>query len=66
MHYYLLLSNIDRCHKDELIMKLVKYALINGNMGLEQIFDEGNTMLNKFDTHSLITYYDFYLFTHIY
>ncbi|KAK2413291.1 putative disease resistance protein [Trifolium repens] len=39
--------------KDELIMKLVENGQINKNMCLEEIFDEGNTILNKLDAHSL-------------
>ncbi|KAK2359721.1 putative disease resistance protein [Trifolium repens] len=41
--------------KDELIMKLVDNGQINKNMCLEEIFDEGNTILNKLDAHSLIS-----------
>jgi len=41
--------------KDELIMKLVDHGQINGSMCLEEIFDEGNTILNKLESHSLIS-----------
>jgi len=40
----------------ELIMKLFDKGHINGNMCLEEIFDEGNAILNKLDAHSLISY----------
>ena len=50
--------------KDELIMKLVDNGQIDGNMCLEEIFDEGNTILNKLEAHSLISSNNFRVFTH--
>ncbi|CAJ2669276.1 unnamed protein product [Trifolium pratense] len=50
--------------KEELIMKLVDNGQINKNMCLEEIFDEGNTILNMLDSHSLISYEFFGLCTH--
>ncbi|WJX80920.1 Ulp1 peptidase [Trifolium repens] len=41
--------------KDELIMKLVDNGQINKNMCLEEIFNEGHTILNKLDAHFLIS-----------
>ncbi|WJX80944.1 Ulp1 peptidase [Trifolium repens] len=41
--------------KDELITKLVDNGQINKNMCLEEIFDEGNTILNKLEACSLIS-----------
>ena len=46
--------------KDELIMKLVDDGQINGKMGLKEIFDEGNTILNTLEAHSLISIYNNY------
>ncbi|XP_039683745.1 probable disease resistance protein At1g61300 [Medicago truncatula] len=56
---YCALFSIDdegwKINKDELIMKLVDNGQINENMSLEEIFDEGNTILNKLESHSLIS-----------
>lgn len=46
----------DEFQKDELIMKLVDHGHINGSMCLEEIFDEGNAILKKLESHSLIRY----------
>jgi len=56
--YCALFSVVDeggKINKDELIMKLVDNGQINKNMSLEEIFDEGNTILNKLESHSLIS-----------
>ncbi|XP_045794652.1 probable disease resistance protein At5g43730 isoform X6 [Trifolium pratense] len=50
--------------KEELIMKLVDNGQINKNMCLEEIFDEGNTILNMLEAHSLISSEYFGLYTH--
>jgi len=47
-------KNLD--NRVELIMKLFDKGHINGNMCLEEIFDEGNAILNKLEAHSLISY----------
>ncbi|XP_039683743.1 probable disease resistance protein At1g61300 [Medicago truncatula] len=56
---YCALFSIDdegwKINKDELIMKLVDNGQINENMSLEEIFDEGNTILSKLESHSLIS-----------
>jgi hypothetical protein len=39
-------------------MKLVDNGQINKNMCLEEIFDEGDTILNKLEAHSLISFND--------
>ncbi|WJX75443.1 Ulp1 peptidase [Trifolium repens] len=51
-------------NKDELIMKLVDNGQINKNICLEEIFDEGNTILNKLEAHSLIKIGEDYVFIH--
>ncbi|RHN44598.1 putative P-loop containing nucleoside triphosphate hydrolase, leucine-rich repeat domain, L [Medicago truncatula] len=53
--YCALLSTDTLIEKDELIMKLVDNGQINGSMCLEEIFVEGNTILNKLESHSLIS-----------
>ncbi|CAJ2669272.1 unnamed protein product [Trifolium pratense] len=50
--------------KQELIMKLVDNGQINKNICLEEIFDEGNTILNKLVSHSLIRSGYFWVYTH--
>ncbi|WJX80955.1 Ulp1 peptidase [Trifolium repens] len=50
--------------KNELIMKLVDNGQINKNMCFAEIFDEGNTLLNKLEAHSLISVYQDLVFTH--
>ncbi|WJX80928.1 Ulp1 peptidase [Trifolium repens] len=50
--------------KDELIMKLVDNGQINKNMCLEEIFNEGHTILNKLEAHSLISVYQDWVFTY--
>ncbi|KEH21828.1 LRR and NB-ARC domain disease resistance protein [Medicago truncatula] len=56
---YCALFSIDdegwKINKDELIMKLVDHGHINGSMCLEEIFDEGNAILKKLESHSLIS-----------
>ncbi|WJX80954.1 Ulp1 peptidase [Trifolium repens] len=54
----------DQIEKDELIMKLVDNGQINKNMCLEEIFDEGYTILNKLEACSLISSLDNMEFTH--
>ncbi|KAK2359726.1 putative disease resistance protein [Trifolium repens] len=50
--------------KYELIMKLVDNGQINKNMSLEEIFDKGNTILNKLKSHSLIGILNYLVITH--
>jgi len=52
--------DLDQIKKDELIMKLVDNGQINESMCLEEIFDEGNTILNTLEAHSLISIYNNY------
>jgi len=54
----------DEFQKDELIMKLVDHGQINGSMCLEEIFFEGNTMLNTLESHSLISFDCYLVVTH--
>ncbi|XP_045794649.1 probable disease resistance protein At1g61300 isoform X3 [Trifolium pratense] len=49
------IDGFDEDDEEELIMKLVDNGQINKNMCLEEIFDEGNTILNKLVSHSLIS-----------
>ncbi|KEH21833.1 LRR and NB-ARC domain disease resistance protein [Medicago truncatula] len=62
--YCALLSTGTLIEKDELIMKLVDNGQINGSMCLEEIFVEGNTILNKLESHSLISLYNNKVATH--
>lgn len=54
----------DEFEEDELIMKLVDHGQINGNMCLEEILVEGNTILNKLQFHSLISLHYYFVVTH--
>jgi len=54
----------DEFEEDELIMKLVDHGQINGSMCLEEIFVEGNTILNKLEAHSLISLHYYLVDTH--
>ncbi|KEH21826.1 LRR and NB-ARC domain disease resistance protein [Medicago truncatula] len=54
----------DEFEKDELIMKLVDHGKINDSMCLEEIFVEGNTILKKLKSHSLISFHYYLVATH--
>ena len=54
----------DEFEIDELIMKLVDHGQINGSMCLEEIFVDGNTILNKLQSHSLISFGYYLVVTH--
>lgn len=62
--YCALLSSTYECDKDELIMKLVDNRVINEIRCLKEIFDEGNTLLNKLESHFLLSSHGFCVFTH--
>jgi len=57
-------ANENSKNRVELIMKLVDNGQINENMSLEEIFDEGNTILIKLEAHSLITFFNNFVYTH--
>ncbi|GAU14096.1 hypothetical protein TSUD_169210 [Trifolium subterraneum] len=59
--YCALLSN---CTKDDLIMRLVDCGQMNKNICLEEIFNEGNAILKKLDSHSLISFDEDHVFIH--
>ncbi|XP_024627161.1 probable disease resistance protein At1g61300 isoform X2 [Medicago truncatula] len=52
--YCALLSSPSIRNKKELILKIVDNGVINENRCLEEIFNEGNTVLDKLESHSLI------------
>ena len=52
--YCTLYHKIDNKDRKELIMKFVDKGLINGMRSLEEIFDEGRTILDKLKGHSLL------------
>ncbi|CAL5191322.1 unnamed protein product [Lathyrus oleraceus] len=53
--YCALLTCYEAYDRDEMIMKLVDNGLINGNRCLEEIFEEGYTVLGKLASHSLMS-----------
>ncbi|GAU14099.1 hypothetical protein TSUD_169240 [Trifolium subterraneum] len=65
--YCALLSNWnedEKSKKDDLIMRLVDCGQMNKNICLEEIFNEGNAILKKLDSHSLISFVEDYVFIH--
>ena len=56
--YCALLSSYEENDREETIMKLVDNGLINGNRCLQEIFDEGQTILDKLRSHSLMSGFD--------